>query len=453
MKTKRIGILVGGGPAPGINAVIGAATIEAVNKGFNVIGFYDSFRWLCSEDFDPALHSVRLDIPRVARIHFDGGSILRTARTSLLKEEQLHSHTKVVPDETRVRQVVGHLALLGIGNMITIGGDDTALSARVICEAAGGAIRLVHVPKTIDNDLPLPHDLNTFGYATARFVGSQVVKNLMQDSQTTGRWYLVEAMGRKAGWLALGIGRSAGATLTVIPEEFPEKTTLQRVADVIEGAMLKRRAMGRHDGVAVLAEGIAHRLGDRQELEQLLGKEVPVDAAGHIRLSEVPLTTMLKAELQNRFRVRGEKPAIVTHALGYELRSADPTPADMAYCRGLGHGAVHLLIEPPEKVSHGVMATIVNGELVPMDLSALVDPKTNRTRTRLVNLNSYSYRVARAYMIRLEEADLADPAKLAKIAAKARMTPDEFRKRYAPAAASPFADGDAAVESVAELTE
>jgi 6-phosphofructokinase 1 len=453
MKTKRIGILVGGGPAPGINAVIGAATIEAINKGYSVIGFYDGFRWLCTDDFDPAAHTSQLDIARVARIHFDGGSILRTERTSLLQEDKLDPHAQVVPDEAKVRNVVNHLSLLGIGSLITIGGDDTALSARVICDAAGGAIRLVHVPKTIDNDLPLAHDIKTFGYSTARFVGTQVVKNLMQDSQTTGRWYLCEAMGRKAGWLALGIGRSAGATVTVIPEEFPEKITLQRVADILEGAMLKRRAMGRNDGVAIFAEGIAYRLGDREELERLLGKELPVDAAGHMRLAEIPLATMLKTELQNRFKARDEKISIVTHTLGYELRSADPTPRDMAYCRSLGHASVRLLLEPGEDTPAAVMVTVVNGELEPVDLASLVDPETGRTKTRLVNLDTYSYQVARAYMIRLEEADLEDPAKLAKLASEAKMTPEEFRKRYALAAASPFADSDVVVESVAELTE
>jgi 6-phosphofructokinase len=453
MKTRRIGILVGGGPAPGINAVIGAATIEAVNKGFDVIGFYDGFRWLSSEDFDPALHSIRLDIAHVARIHFDGGSMLRTSRSSLLDEKGLYANTRVMPDEAKVRQVVNHLTLMGIGKLITIGGDDTALSARMACEAAAGAIRLVHVPKTIDNDLPLPYDLKTFGYSTARFVGAQVVKNLMQDSATTGRWYLVEAMGRKAGWLALGIGRSSGATLTIIPEEFPDKITLQHVADIIEGAMLKRRAMGRNDGVALVAEGIAFRLGDRQELEHLLGKELPLDAAGNVRLSEIPLGAMLKTELQNRFKARGETLSIVTHTLGYELRSADPTPHDMAYCRSLGHGAVRLLLQPPKSVPIAVMETIVNDELEPVDLATMVDPETNRTATRLVNVDSYSYQVARAYMIRLEQADLDDPAKLAKLAAEAKLTPDEFHKRYARAAASPFADPDVAVEPLAELAE
>ena len=434
MRTKRIGILVGGGPAPGINAVIGAATIEAVNRGYEVFGFIDGFRWLSVDEFDPGRHAVRLEIGRVARIHFDGGSILRTSRTSLLDEQRLQTSTVVGPDEGKVRRVISHLTLMGISNLITIGGDDTALSAKFISEAGGGDLRLVHVPKTIDNDLPLPHDIPTFGFSTARFAGAQVVKNLMQDSWTTGRWYLVTAMGRKAGWLAMGIGQAAGATVTLITEEFRENTTIQSIADVLEGAIFKRRTMGRDDGVAVVAEGLAYRLGDREELQRLLGKEVPLDAAGHPRLAEVPLGDMLKDELQKRFAARGDKLAMVTHELGYELRSADPTPKDMSYCRSLGHGGITLLVNDQWKLPAGVLVTLVNGNLVPMSLSELTDPKTHRVRTRQVNLRAYEYQVARAYQIRLERSDLEDPARLSLLAAEAKLTPEEFRERYWDAA-------------------
>jgi hypothetical protein len=130
---------------------------------------------------------------------------------------------------------------------VTIGGDDTAFSASRLAGAAGGGLRVAHVPKTIDNDLPLPGGVPTFGFETARSVGVQLVNNLMTDAITTQRWYLVVAMGRSAGHLALGIGKSAGATLTVIAEEFPrgEPIRLSRLVDVLETSMLKRIAHGR----------------------------------------------------------------------------------------------------------------------------------------------------------------------------------------------------------------
>jgi len=431
---KRIGILVGGGPAPGINAVIGAATIEAINRGFEVVGFYDGFRWLASKQFDAWRHAVRLDIPMVARIHFDGGSILRTSRANLLDEDRLRTSTVVSPNPQKVQLALSHLRGLSIDYLLTIGGDDTALSARFVADTSEGDICVVHVPKTIDNDLPLPYDVPTFGFSTAHYIGTGLVQNLMRDSQTTGRWYLVTAMGRSAGWLALQIGMSAGATITLIPEEFAPNSKVHHIVDVLEGAVLKRRIMGRPDGVALIAEGLAYRLGDRAELQRLLGREVPVDAAGHPRLAEFPLGEMLKAELQARFTARGETMPIVTHELGYELRSANPAPMDMAYCRSLGYGSIQLLLESDRSTPQGRMIGLINGNLVPIDFHDLVDPETNRIRVRLVDLASDAYRVARAYSIRLEDSDLENPTMLSKLAADAKMTPEDFVQKFRRAA-------------------
>ena len=428
-RSRSLGIIVGGGPAPGINGVIGAASINAINHGFSVRGFYDGFSWLSSEKFDRQQHSVELEIPDVARIHFDGGSILRTARTSLLDKSTVDEHSRVIPDAAKVGNVLRNLERCGVTHLITIGGDDTALSARFVAEASGGKIRVVHVPKTIDNDLPVPSDLPTFGFNTARHFGAELVANLMEDSRTTGRWYFVVAMGRNAGFLAMGIGKAAAATLTLIPEEFPGHTTISNIVDVLEGAILKRRAMGRPDGVAVIAEGLAYRLGDVDELAQLLGKEVPVDAAGHPRLSEFPLDEILKREVAKRFKQRGDSVTIVSETMGYELRCARPTPFDMAYCRDLGHGAVTLLLED-DRSQGGVMVTIHGGDLRPVTFEELIDPETNRTRVRQVELNTTPYLVARSYMIRLEPGDFESRQSLERIAAQAKLTADEFAARY-----------------------
>jgi 6-phosphofructokinase len=432
MSKPCLGILVGGGPAPGINGVIGAAAIEAINSGMRVTGLYDGFQWLAGEDFDVAQHTVDLQIRDVARIHFDGGSILRTARTSLLDDAKLKTSMVVASDGQKVKRVLSRLELLGITHLLTIGGDDTVLSVRFVAEASHGKLRIVHCPKTIDNDLPLPGDTPTFGFSTARHHGAQLVANLMEDSRTTSRWYLIVAMGRHAGFLALGIGKSAGATFTLIPEEFTDRVTVSQIADVIEAAMLKRRAMGRRDGVGVIAEGVAERLGDRAELERLLDREIPVDAAGHPRLAEVPLDSILKQELARRFKQRGDELTLVAETLGYELRCAPPTPYDMAYCRDLGHGSVRILLDTKANHPPGVMVTLQGGHLKPMFFDEMIDPETNRTRIRLVDLSSDSYRVARAYMIRLTPQDLESDDMVAKLAGHARMTPQEFRERYRP---------------------
>jgi len=430
MKQATMGILVGGGPAPGINGVIGAAAIEAINNGLKALGFYDGFSHLAGVDFDPALHTKELQIKDMSRIHFDGGSILRTSRTNLLNQAKLKTSTVVEPDVEKTTRVCDRLRSLGVTHLLTIGGDDTALSARFVSEHSGGRIRVVHVPKTIDNDLPLPGDIPTFGFSTARHVGATIVADLMEDSRTTQRGYVVVTMGRNAGFLALGIGKAAGATLTLIPEEFPESTTIHDIADIIEGSMLKRRTMGRPDGVAVLAEGLAYKLGDREELSRLLGKEVPMDAAGHMRLSEVPLAQILKDELQQRFAARVDSVTVVGHVLGYELRCAHPKTSDLGYTRDLGHGGVRLLLDSTMNLPPGVMVTMQNGNLVPVPFEDMIDPETNRTRIRTVDLDSYSYSVARAYMIRLEKTDFESPATLATLAAEAKMTPSKFRERH-----------------------
>ena len=428
-----MGIIVGGGPAPGINGVIGAAAIEAINNGLTVVGFYDGFKHLAADRFSPEEHTTGLTIRQVGRIHFDGGSLLRTARASLLDQSKLTTSTVVQPDTAKVGRVVERFRSLGITHLLTIGGDDTALSARFVADDSAGRLRVVHVPKTIDNDLPLPGDIPTFGFMTAKHYGSRIVADLMEDSRTTSRWYVVVTMGRNAGHLALGIGKSAAATLTLIPEEFPNSTSVKAIADILEGAMIKRRTMGRQDGIAVLAEGIAYKLGDREELSRILGKEVPVDAAGHPRLSEVPLAQILKEELVARFAARDEKVTIVGHTLGYELRCTRPTSSDLSYTRDLGHGGVCLLLDSTRDLPPGVMVTLQAGNLMAVPFEDMIDPATNRTRIRHVDLDSYSYKVARAYMLRLEQADFESPPMLAALATEAQTTPHRFRAQFEPA--------------------
>ena len=194
--------------------------------------------------------------------------------------------------------------------------------------------------------------------------------------------------------------------------------------------MLKRRASGRRDGVAILAEGFASILRDPDELPKALGSPVPLDAAGHPRLSEAPLARILQTELERRFAARNERMTVVAHALGYELRCAAPTTSDMAYARDFGHGAVRLLIDSTQELPSGVMITLREGNLNPVPFEDMIDPTTNRTRIRMMDINSYSYHVARAYMIRLEPEDFEEPASLAALASEAHMTPHQFRQRY-----------------------
>jgi 6-phosphofructokinase 1 len=411
MSTKPVlAILVGGGPAPGINAVISAAAIEAINEGFDVVGVQDGFKHLMRED---AAKIRPLAIEDVSRIHLDGGSVLGTARDNPTKSA------------SAIQAVVKTLRSKNVTYLVTIGGDDTALSSRYVAENSDNEIRVVHVPKTIDNDLPLPSHIPTFGYQTARHVGVELVHNLMEDARSTKRWYIVVAMGRKAGYLALGIGKAAGATLTLIGEEFKRDTvSFTEICDIVEGAIIKRRAMGRQFGVAMLAEGLIEKL-DQKELADL--QDVERDEHGHIRFAEVDLARKVKAEVQGRLSERGIRVTITNKNIGYELRCADPIPFDAAYCRDLGYSAIRFLLEG----GSGAMVSIQGGRLVPITFDELRDEATGKTRVRLVNVDSEGFRVAREYMIRLEGADFEDAAWVEKMAQAGNLATEVFRNKFA----------------------
>ncbi len=328
MSTKKtLAILVGGGPAPGINAVLAAATIEARNHGLRVLGCYDGFKWLVQGDTQ---HVVDLEINDTSRIHFDGGSIIRTSRTNPSKSAEA------------IRQVACNL-------------------------------------------------------------GKELVRNLMQDAQTTERWFFVTVMGRHAGHLALGIGGSAAATLTVIAEEFPEPhISLERVADTLEGAIIKRRVQGREHGVAILSEG----LGEKLDLATL--GDVERDAYGNVRLTELDIGHVLKDRVTASLKSRGVDVTITAKDLGY--------------------WAVRFLLEG----GSNAMVTIQAGRLVPIPFGLMVDPKTGKVRVRYVDVESEMYQTLSAYMIRLKPEDLANPDSLAALAKAGNLSETELIARFGP---------------------
>jgi len=282
----------------------------------------------------------------------------------------------------------------------------------------------VHVPKTIDNDLALPDHIDTFGYQTARHVGAGLVGNLIADARAAGRWVFVIAMGRKAGALALGIGKTAGATLTVIPEEFPGgKTTLDRIADILAGAIIKRRAGGIKDGVAVMAEGLSDIIPE-SELGRL--GNILRDEHDHIRMSEIDLGRGLQHVVEERLKGLGVSCGIIAKDIGYELRCADPIPFDIEYTRDLGCCAAQFLLDG----GSAAMVSVQEGRFVPIPFSSMIDPATGKTRVRTVPIDSLRYQVARRYMERLEKEDLADPGRLARLARVTNLDEASFRRQF-----------------------
>jgi ATP-dependent phosphofructokinase / diphosphate-dependent phosphofructokinase len=434
---SKLAITCAGGPAPGLNSVISAATIRGCLSNVEVLGLQDGFQWVMQGDTS---HVVPLTIADTSRIHFRGGSHIGISRANPTTKPE------------HMRAVLESFRRLGIGMLITIGGDDTAYTAYKLSQAARGTLRVAHVPKTIDNDLDLPHDVWTFGYQTARHVGVEIVHNLMVDAKTTGRWYFVVAMGRKAGHLALGIGKAAGATLTIIPEEFagrdgtsvsadhaaaraagapsaaprggPEvKLRLKTIVDTLAGAILKRLASGRSDGVVVLAEGLAEVVPP-EDLSGLATAER--DEHGNLRLDEISFGDVCKARVRERLAAFGLKPTIVAKNIGYEVRCADPIPFDMEYTRDLGYCAAKFVIDG----GSNALVSMQQGRFKAVPFDAIMDPETGRMRIRMVDIHSDRYRIASEYMIRLKREDFDNSSELAKVAAATNLTPARFRSEF-----------------------
>jgi 6-phosphofructokinase 1 len=405
MQKEVLAIVVGGGPAPGINGVISSATIEAINEGMDVVGILGGFKTLF-EGRESDI--VPLTIEEVSRIPTRGGSILRTSRD--------------YPDnvQEKFRIMMATIGRLGIDYLLTIGGEGTLFMSNWISSEAQGRFRVVHVPKTIDNDIPLPGGLSTFGYETARHEGVRIVTNLMEDAKTTGRWYFITTMGRNAGHLALGIGKASGATITLIPEEFERATvSVNQVSDILAGSIIKRLSMGKDHGVAILAEGMSEKIafGD-------YGESAEKDEMGRVRLSELPLGEVLKKLTKQTLDTCGLKATIVDKNIGYELRAADPIPFDRDYTRNLGYGAVRFLRKG------GTACTIISDaqDIQQIPFSDLMDP-SGKSRVRKVDVHSLLYEVARNYMIRLEPDDL-EGKQLRKLASITCLEPEEFEKRF-----------------------
>lgn len=405
---ETVGIIVGGGPAPGINGVISSATIEAINQGRVVVGIKGGFKSLFDGDRNCAIPLMLND---VSRIHTEGGSILRTSRD--------------YPDKVKERfqTLMSTLEEIGIKYLVTIGGEGTLFMANWIEREARGSISVVHVPKTIDNDIPLPGGASTFGYQTARHWGVEIVKNIMEDARTTGRWYFITTMGRYTGHLALGIGKAAGATITLIPEEFREdRLSFRKVADILTGAIIKRITMNRDHGVAILAEGISEKF-DLDELSQY--EQLERDETGRIRLSEIQLGRVLKNFVKKTLDSMGIKVTIVDKNIGYELRAADPIPFDVEYTRNLGYGAIRYLL----RGGTGAMITFYDGRLRPIPFVEMIDYSTGKVKIRMVEIESEIYEVGRKYMIRLEKEDLEGEG-LDRLSKIANLKSEEFRKRF-----------------------
>ena len=408
---RVVAVLNGGGPAPGLNGVINAVTLAARARGWTVLGVPKGYSQLMKGDISQVKELSEAD---VAGIETQGGSILYTSRANPTKK----------PED--MAKVVESLSKLGVTDLVTIGGDDTATSGMKAAAAAGGRIRVAHVPKTIDNDLPLPNEAPTFGFETAKQLGAQLCRNLRVDARTTGRWYLVSAMGRSAGHLAVSMCVGSGSDLVVIPEEFPAgPIKLASIADLVEASIAKRRAQGFDWGLVVLAEGLLDRL-EPAELKASVGT-LELDEHGNPRMSEVDLGRVVRDVLASRFKARGLDVGFITKIIGYELRCADPCAFDVQYTRTLGSGAVEFLASG----TGDALIALVDGKTVPLRFADLRDPATGKVAIRRVNIEGALWRNALPLQARVNASDLAGEG-LARLAKGAKTSPEQAKAAFSP---------------------
>ncbi len=374
---KKFGIVVSGGPAPGINCVISSAVIEANKRGYEVLGFKNGFKDFC-EGVPNSL--VPLDIETVSRIYQTGGSLLGTSRFNPLKNQD---HT-----DTLLRG----LNEANIDKLIVIGGEGSAYLSYHLSKSHPD-VKFVHVPKTIDNDLILPNDHPSFGFETARSVGTEIMDTLMVDAKTTQRWFIVTTMGRKAGFLALGLGMASRSTITLIPEEFETKPpAVSDVATIIFNSMKKRLKSGKQYGVAVLAEGVMDKI-DINSDPQL--KNTPQDELGRLRYSEIELGELIIPYLRKRCAKEKLKIQCTAKNIGYELRCHAPVSFDIEYTTFLGFGAVKHI----DDGRSGIMVVREFDKLSFQKLDEMVQ-WDGTIRSRKVDLDSDVYKIARSFMIR-----------------------------------------------------
>lgn len=362
---KTIAILCGGGPAPGINTVVATVTKVFLKAGYRVLAVHEGYKGLFAAH--PEIEELTYE--KADQIYNRGGSAVKMSR---FKPKDEDFNTRLFVKE-------------GIELLVTIGGDDTASTANRLTKFLAAhqvQIRNIHVPKTIDNDLPLPEGVPTFGFTSAKEMGVNIGKVIKAEAATTQNWYLLMSMGREAGHLAFEIGKGIHASMIVIPEMF-EKTqiTIDKVIRLIISSMIKRRILGQKSGVAVVSEGIFHFLKGEDIASS--GITFDYDAHGHPELSEISKAHVLTRILKNRLQEMGLNIICRPVEVGYSLRCVDPSAFDLTYCTTLGIGVKKLY---DEGHTGCMVAVNLEEEVVPVYLKDVED-ENGKIRTRLVNMD------------------------------------------------------------------
>lgn len=321
-------ILTGGGPAPGMNTVVGSLTKAFIANGYRVLGLHGGYSGL----FSATPKYEELDFFKADTIFNRGGSYLMMSRFKPTNEDfEKNFNLKLFQDNN-------------IKLLITVGGDDTASTANRIAkflESKKYPIRNIHVPKTIDNDLPLPDNAPTFGFNSAKDEGAHIARTAYEDARTSGNWLLISAMGRSAGHLALGIGEATHCPMTIIPEMFNKtRINVDKIIKLTLSAIIKRKILGIPYGTVVVAEGVFHDL-DAEDLKAT-GVHMSYDEHGHPELGKISKAVLFNDILEKELNKYSLKVKTRPIEIGYDVRCQDPIAYDLTYCSELAMGAYEL---------------------------------------------------------------------------------------------------------------
>lgn len=412
---RRVGIIFAGGPAPAANAVISAAAISFLEDGREVIGFFHGYSNL--QDYHPVSHRLlpdkhyrAFDEKDLRGIRNSRGVIIGTARANPGKGIEGVADLDDPKKTARLRNVYNALVDLEIDALISIGGDDTLKTANFLCEfqrrlpAEARRVNVVHIPKTIDNDY---RGIDfTFGFFTAVDVMAKELQNLRADCIATSSYFIVETMGRKAGWLTYGVGIAGEANLIIGVEDVDDTLTsmeddpdapdgkrrcldFTKLCDRIVDLILTREQRSqKHYGTVVLAEGLAELLPKR------IVDDLPRDEHGHIGLGRIDLGKLVAQRVMRRHEERtGRKKKVTGVQLGYESRCSPPHAFDVMLGSQLGIGAYRSLVE--EDLHAHMVSVSGQLDLQHIPFEQIINQETLRTEVRFIEPGSDFHRLAR----------------------------------------------------------
>ncbi|MBQ6726562.1 MAG: 6-phosphofructokinase [Bacteroidales bacterium] len=368
---QSIAILTGGGPAPGMNTVVGSVAKAFLRDGIRVIGLHGGYSAL----FTNNPRTVDIDFLMADDIFNRGGSMLKMSRFKPSDADFENNFNLSFFTENNVKLLV------------TVGGDDTASTANRIAkflEAKHYPIANIHVPKTIDNDLPLPESTPTFGFNSAKAQGTIIGTTVMEDARTSENWFVVCAMGRSAGHLAFGIASACHYPMVIVPEFFDKtEITIDKIVNMVISCILKRKIVGVDYGAVMISEGVFHSLSD----EELAKTKVnfTYDAHGHPELGKVSKANIFNNLLEERAKELKLKLKCRPVEIGYEVRCNTPIAYDLTYCTRLGIGVKTLY---KQGCTGCMVYADANGSVKPLYLKDLQDPATGKIPPRQLDVHT-----------------------------------------------------------------